>query len=343
MCQRLFLLQIICLLLVRIVGKDTVNTLCGMSKRHFTVTTFLERLHELDCRPRTPARMQSAGRTRANNSLPGIDFSNHPDLAASQVRKQWDGGERRHTSPAGFQHLANDGIRDGPLEVKPHGIRIVRQAPATEIHIDGTMTSTGTTNRASGAKGMWQRSPSNGHPLVHSDCDSNPSTPVHFRPARRMADSPRAWLSADLIPREVPPSPRRQPEPMLRKEYRRVRRYAGEPTTPLSRRENLFPDFGHRAQVGEPKHYVQCVPKKAMTYVPTDCLDVGSVVPLVSPDRIPLTTRVRSPSRGYDVVTLIGGTSAPSSPRSKSFGATPLRHSEKKNRSSSPNILAWAQ
>jgi hypothetical protein len=314
-----------------------------MSKRHFTVTTFLERLNELDCRPRTPARMHSSGRQRANNSLPGIDFSNHATVHVSQVRKSSEiTGERRHMSPSGFQHFGNlDVVEDGPLEIKPHGIRIVRQALATNLHIDGTMTSTVTPTTKFSKGTFYQRSSSvDSDPLQTRERGNASVTPVRYHSAKRFGDSPRECLTATLVPREVPPTPRLIPEPMVLKEYRRSRRYAGDPSTPRHGREEVFPNFGHRAMIGEPKHFVHSVPKKGLTYVPCDNLRVGSVIPLVSPDRyVPLAVRLQSPSRGYDVVTLLG--KKPSPHRSRSISGTPLRHSEMKNRSSSPNILAW--
>lgn len=314
-----------------------------MSKRHFTVTTFLERLNELDCRPRTPGRMNSAGRQRANNSLPGIDFSNHTAVHASQVRKSSEiTGERRHMSPSGFQHFRNlENVEDGPLEVKPHGIRIVRQASATNMHIDGTMTSTVTSaTRASKGTFSHRSSSADSDPLLTRDRGCVSPTPLRYRSAKRLGDSPRECLTATLVPREIAFTPRPIPEPMVLKEYRRSRRYAGDPSTPLHGREEIFPNFGHRAMLGEPKHFVHCVPKKGSTYVPVDNLGVGSVIPVISPDRyVPLAVRLQSPSRSYDVVTLLGNKSSPS--RSRSISGTPLRHSEMKNRSSSPNILAW--
>lgn len=315
-----------------------------MSKRHFAVTSFLERLNELDCRPKTPSRMQSSGRLRANNSLPGIDFSNHRNVLISQVRKSSEiTGERRHMSPSGFQHLENvDAVVDGPLEVKPHGIRIVRQASATTMHIDGTMTSTVSpvVKGHRGTYGYHRSSSADSDPLL-ARVSSAPSTPVRYRSAKRLGDSPRECLTSTLIPREILPSPRQIPEPMVLKEHRRIRRYAGDPSTRSRGREEVFPNFGHRAQIGEPKHFVHTIPKKGLTYVPVDNLGVGSVVPIVSPERIvPLTVRYASPSRGYDVVTLLGTQASPK--HSRSISGTPLRHSEVKNRTSSPNILAWA-
>lgn len=321
-------------------------------RRHFKVATFLNRLDELERRNReTPPRMNSAGRRRANNSLPGIDFSGHREpLQSQQPNEKLFQGQRRHASPVGF--FKADGISDGPLiKVAKHSVKIV-DTDARKSHIvEGMVGCDFRPPVCEGRRdGVYSTQRTGGTNIVE-DVFGGPrsrSVSPSTRFGRRIVDaSPRrsSLELGNMKPLEEPPTVRVTPAPLPIKHHRRCRQYCREPASARSGEERTLPDFGHRAMLGPPRHFEPATSRKASVNTPIDNLLLSSCVPLSAPEYHPLTTmRGISPRRGYDVVTLHPLPSDDTKPhalRTERIESTPRRQAAYKNRTSSPNILAW--
>jgi hypothetical protein len=142
-------------------------------------------------------------------------------------------------------------------------------------------------------------------------------------------------LEGNMIPKAIEVSPRRTPEPLVLKPKRRVRQYVPESGLAQQGEEHSLPDYGHREMLGPPKHFEPSDSRKGFVGLPQDNIMVGSFVPLCAPDYHSLTARAPSPRRSTNEAI------ASESPSRSNIAGYPLRHSSHKNRSSSPNILAW--
>lgn len=307
-----------------------------MPKRQFG-ERFFDHMNEEGPRA-VPARMRSSGRSRANNSLAGVEFSNN--VVPHKVVKTYV-GERRHIPPTGTPHLKGESMIKSPL-VRQHRIRIIPDdAPQRQTHILPTPTGFvgSTPPRSSSVSRRGYCNP----PIASSE-----STPV---PQRRGSPSHhhdfvnRDSLDFALVPKAFVVE-RPVPEPLLPSKYRRQRRSILEPgSSDDAVRSSVGVKTSHRALIDPPPHPVPAPARRGSITVVGDHIAVGTFEPLSEKISRPMSARAPSPLRGerdYDVISLLSkvGTSlqAQSTPQRSE---TPTR-STRKNQCSSPNILAWA-
>lgn len=186
---------------------------------------------------------------------------------------------------------------------------------------------------------------------------SNSADGYASRNGKKIINSPmRCSMGSGLVPKEIPPSPRPLPEPLPAKTWRRCKRHVPESGLDHLGDERNLPDYGHKALVGPPKHFEPAVARKRNPYVPSENLVLGSVAALSGSDYRPMTSQrsASTNSRPYDVISLLAAepqnptateylVSSVSPRKAIQLCGTPMRYSDRKNRSSSPNILAWGE
>ena len=302
-----------------------------MPKRQFG-DRFFDHMND-EGSPSIPARLCSTGRSRSNNSLAGVEFSNH--VVPHKIVKTYV-GERRHIPPSGTPHLKGESMIKSPLQVRQHRIRIVPEdAPQRQTHI--LPTSTGlvgaTPPRTNSASRRGYCPP----PLPASE-----GTPLARRGSPCRRDGNRDSLDFALVPKAYVVE-RPIPEPLLPSKYRRQRRSLMEPGSSDEARSSSAsgPKSSHRALIDPPPHAVPAPARRGSIVMSDNHIAVGSFEP-TSENRL-RPARAPSPLRGdrdYDVITLLarGSTYQHSTPQRSD---TPTR-TTRKNQCSSPNILAWA-
>lgn len=304
-----------------------------MPKRQFG-ERFLDQMND-ERGPQIAARLKSEGRSRANNSLAGVEWSNH--VVPNKTRKTYD-GERRHVTPTGLSHLRGEAVLNSPLHVRKHQIRVVScEAPQRRTHIvpapTGFCGSIGST-RSGSASSITRR----GYCTPPTSAIDSPSRTVSAKPSPCRRNYNPDSLDFALVPKAVLIE-RPVPEPLIPKHYRRQRRSLAEPGSDGSDPVALKPTT--RAMIDPPPHYVPAPARRGSITISSQNIAVGSFEPFSEQPHRPLNARVPSPCRGdrdYDVISLLPKSCVESTTPSRS--STPTRITQK-NRCSSPNILAW--